>query len=171
MKIPILFLAFFAFGIARGQTITVDNPKEAEKIKVACQILKNYEPEIYEAIVQHCFIQRFSHPESSFWSTCDYDLSNRSLWILIAIDELKQRSQYRIAGTIYHESLHLYFEMQRERSGQPVDFSNLSGNQKKQEEVFIYKKTRDLLSKIGTPLWEIQEYDQWVKGAESRNYF
>lgn len=171
MKIPILFLALFAIGKARSQSITIDNPQDAEKARVASQIVKRYEPEIYEAIVQHCFIQRFSHPESPFWSTCDYDLSNRSLWILLATDELRQRSQYRIAGTIYHEALHLYFELQRERNGQPVDFSNLSGNEKKQEEIFIYKKTRELLTKIGTPLWEIQEYDQWVKGAETRNYF
>lgn len=171
MKIPILFLALFTIGKVRSQSIMLDQPEDIEKTKIACQIVKRYEPEIYEAIVQHCSIQRFSHPESSFWSTCDYDLSNKSLWILLANDELRQRSQYRVAGTIYHESLHLYFELQRERNGQPVDFSNLSGNQKKQEEVFIYKKTRELLIKIGAPLWEIREYDQWVKGAETRNYF
>lgn len=172
MKLPVLFLVLISISNPLiSQNILIQDSAVSQKILKACEILRENEGGIYEAIVQHAHLQKYSDPGIYFQSTCMYDVTNKSLWILIGEGTLHDRSIYRIAGTIYHESLHLLLKLQREREGGIVNFSDLSPQERKQEEVFIYKKTKELLRKIGTPLWEIQEYDQWSEGAKNKNYF
>jgi len=172
MKLPVLFLALVSVvGTLRAQTVLVQDRASNTKILQACEILKEKEGEIYEAIVQHSNLQKYKDPNNPFNSTCNYDAYNGSLWILISEGALYDRSVYRLAGTIYHESLHLLLKLQRQRERGIVNFSDLSPQERKQEEIFVYKKTRELLRRIGTPLWEIQEYDQWLEGAKNKNYF
>jgi hypothetical protein len=172
MKLPVLFLFLISVtGSLRSQTVLVHDPVSNMKIFQACEILRANEGEIYESIVQHSNLQKYKDPDNPFNSTCNYDVSSGSLWILIGEGSLYDRSVYRLAGTIYHESLHLLLKLQRQREGRIVNFSDLSAQERKQEEIFIYKKTKELLKKIGTPLWEIQEYDQWLEGAKNKNYF
>jgi hypothetical protein len=56
----------------------------------------------------------------------------------------------------------MLLELQRIRSGKARRFSDLSENEKKQEEIFVYKRTRELLVRLNTSDWEIKEYDKWV---------
>ncbi len=172
MKLPVLFLALLSVSSSlRSQTVLVHDPSSNQKILEACEILRLNESEMYEAIVQHSAIQKYKDPHNPFNSTCIYDISDGSLWILISEGSLYDRSVYRLAGTIYHESLHLLLKLERQRLGKIVNFSDLSPQERKQEEIFVYKKTRELLGKIGTPSWEIQEYNQWLEGAKNKNYF
>jgi hypothetical protein len=171
MKLPVLFFALLLSTSIKAQSVLITDEPSASKIKKALEIIRAHEPIIYEAIVQHSYIQRYSNPEVSLQSTYFHDRINSSMWIFVGTGTISERSLYRIAGTIYHESLHILLELQRERNGDVVEFSQLSPQRKKQEEIFIYKKTGELLRKIGTPSWEIQEYDQWLEGAKNKNYF
>lgn len=172
MKLPVLFAIFLLAGNSlRSQSILIEDYEARNKVLNACEILRINDPEIHESIVQHSYLQKYRDPEGPLQSTCLYDQSNSSLWILLGEGTLYDRSVYRLAGTIYHESLHLLLKLQRQREGRPVNFSELSPEERKQEEIFVYKKTRELLGKIGTPSWEIQEYNQWLEGAKNKNYF
>lgn len=132
-----------------------------EKIAKACYLVKTYEPVIYESIVAHSIIQSYGHHDGNkFFST--YRMENSNFWILVGSGSLSERSVNRLAGTIFHESLHMLLELQRNRSGKMRRFSDLSENEKKQEEIFVYKRTRELLVRLNTSDWEIKEYDKWV---------
>jgi len=89
-------------------------------------------------------------------------VEDNNYWILIGRGTLSKRSINRLAGTIFHESLHMLLELQRSRSGPIRKFSDLSENERKQEEIFVYNRTRELLVRLNTSDWEIKEYDKWA---------
>lgn len=166
----IITVLLMTYSCAYGQNILVENAGEREKIQTACILLKEQIPDIFEAITQHCYIQRVSMPETDYHSTISFDSSSRAMWILIGTASLTQRSVQHVAGTIYHESLHLLNNLDRERKGDIIAFSGLSANRRREEEVNIYRLTYQLLKKLNAPAWEIREYADWVKGAETRDY-
>jgi hypothetical protein len=112
-------------------------------------------------MVIHSIIQSYGHYTGNrFTSTNSIDGNN--YWILIGKGSLSERSINRLAGTIFHESLHMLLELQRDRSGLIRNFSDLSENERKQEEIFVYKRTRELLVRLNTSDWEIKEYDKQI---------
>jgi hypothetical protein len=159
-KTILLFLFLVPFFMGYSQRIaTIGN--QTERIEKACHLIKTYEPIIYESMVAHSTIQAQLHPSGNrFWST--YNTEDDNFWILIGTGSLSERSINRLAGTIFHESLHMLLELQRHRSGGVRRFSDLSETEKKQEEIFVYKRTRELLVRLNTADWEIKEYDTWL---------
>jgi hypothetical protein len=155
----LLFLCFLLFANGYTQRILLDN-QNSERIAKACHLIKMNAPDIYESVVIHSIIQRFGHPGDIFHST--YNVDGNDIWILIGQKSLTERSINRLAGTIFHESLHLLLSLQRKRLGKSWDFSDLSENERKQEEIFVYKRTRELLVRLNTSSWEIEEYDRWA---------
>ena len=155
----LLFLCFLLSVNGYSQRILLDN-QNSERIAKACHLIKINAPDIYESVVIHSTIQRFGHPGDIFHST--YNVDGNDIWILIGQKSLTERSINRLAGTIFHESLHLLLSLQRKRLGKSWDFSDLSENERKQEEIFVYKRTRELLVRLNTDSWEIEEYDRWA---------
>jgi hypothetical protein len=161
MKKSILLFLFLAHTVTGYSQRIMPLGDYSDKIARACYLVKTYEPVIYESIVAHSIIQSYVHYDGNrFFST--YRTEGNNLWILIGSGPLSERSVNRLAGTIFHESLHMLLELQRSRSGKIRRFSDLSENEKKQEEIFVYKRTRELLVRLNTSDWEIKEYDKWV---------
>lgn len=158
-KSIIIFLCFLLAINCYSQRVIL-NDQNSERIAKACHLIKMNAPDIYESVVIHSTIQRFGHPSDIFH--CTYNVDGNDLWILIGQKSLTERSINRLAGTIFHESLHLLSSLQRKRSGNSWDFSDLSENEMKQEEIFVYKRTRELLVRLDTLDWEIKEYDRWA---------
>ena len=154
-----LFLCFLLAINGYSQRVLL-NDQNSERIAKACHLIKMNAPDIYESVVIHSTIQRYGHPSNIFHST--YNVDGNDLWILIGQGSLTERSINRLAGTIFHESLHLLLSLQRRRSGNSWAFSDLSENERKQEEIFVYKRTREFLVRLNTLDWEIKEYDRWA---------
>jgi hypothetical protein len=160
MKKKIFFFLFFFLGYVGYAQRIIPTGDTSERIRNACHLVKLNAPDIYESVVIHSTIQRYVHPGEIFHST--YNVDGNDLWILIGQRSLTERSINRLAGTIFHESLHLLFSLQRKRSGKSWDFSDLSENERKQEEILVYKRTRELLVRLNTSSWEIEEYERWA---------
>lgn len=159
-KLILLFLSSFLVSWGFSQIIAVSG-SNYERIEKACQLLRTYDPGVYESMVVHSIIQSYTDPtEGKFSSTNRID--NGNFWILIGKGSLEERSINRLAGTIFHESLHMLFALSRFREGRSASFYDLSGREKKQEEFSIYKRTRELLIRLNTSSWEIREYDDWA---------
>lgn len=160
LKKPILLFLFIFLVITGYAQRILPTGDALERITKACYLIKLNAPDIYESVVIHSTIQRYGHPGEIFHST--YNVDGNDLWILVGEGPLTERSINRLAGTIYHESLHLLFSLQRKRSGKSWDLSDLSENERKQEEILVYKRTRELLVRLNTSFWEIEEYDRWA---------
>lgn len=159
-KTILLFLFLVPVVMGYSQRI-LPTGNDSDRIVKACSLIRIYEPVIYESIVAHSAIQSYGHyTGNKFWSTCR--IEGNDLWILIGKGSLSERSINRLAGTIFHESLHILLELQRQRMGKITKFSDLSEAERKQEEIFVYKRTRELLVRLNTTDWEIREYDNWV---------
>lgn len=141
--------------------IILSSGNDSDRIAKACYLIKIHEPIIYESMVIHSIIQSYGHYTGNRFSSTNM-IEGNNYWILIGRGSLSDRSINRLAGTIFHESLHMLLELQRSRSGLIRKFSDLSENQRKQEEIFVYKRTRELLVRLNTSDWEINEYDKWV---------
>ena len=158
-KLILLFLSLFF--VSWGFCQMIMNGPNYERIMSACELIKAYEPDVYESIVSRSIIQSYANPqEGKFNSTNRID--NGDFWVLIGKGSLEERSINRLAGTIFHESLHMLFALKRFREGRSASFYDLSGGEKKQEEFSIYKRTRELLIRLNTSKWEIREYDDWA---------
>lgn len=160
MKQSILLFLCLLTGINGYSQRIFLNDQNSERIVKACNLIKINAPDIYESIVVHSSIQRYGHPGNIFHST--FYVDEKDIWILIGQGSLSERSINRLAGTIFHESLHLLLSLERKRSGKSWDFTDLSENQRKQEEILVYKRTRELLVRLNTSSWEIEEYDRWA---------
>lgn len=159
-KSILLFLLLVLTPCAYSQKI-MSHGNDLDRIVKACQLIRIHDPIIYESMVVHSVIQSYGHYTGNrFTSTNIIDGNN--YWILIGKGSLSERSINRLAGTIFHESLHMLLELQRSRSGLIRKFSDLSENERKQEEIFVYKRTRELLVRLNTSDWEIKEYDKWI---------
>jgi len=159
-KIPLLFLFISLVGKGYSQRI-LPTGDALERIANACSMIKIHEPEVYESMVSHSTIQSYEHyTENPLHSTIK--IEGNDFWILIGTGSLFKRSINRLAGTIFHESLHLLLELQRQRSGNFGGFSQLTEKERNQEEIFVYKRTRELLVRLNTTEWELKEYDEWA---------
>ncbi len=161
MKKHILLFLSLALVIAgRSQTIA-SSGSDYERIEKACKLIKSYDPDVYESMVKHSVIKLYLNPsEGRFSSTNRID--NGTFWILIGSGSMRERSINRLAGTIFHESLHMLIALERFRNGRSANFHDLSSRERKQEEFYVYKRTRELLIRLNTSKWEIREYDNWA---------
>jgi hypothetical protein len=161
MKKNILLFLLICLSTSSYSQKILSVGNDLARIEKACYLIKIHEPIIYESMVIHSIIQSYGHYTGNrFTSTNSIDGNN--YWILIGKGSLSERSINRLAGTIFHESLHMLLELQRDRSGLIRNFSDLSENERKQEEIFVYKRTRELLVRLNTSDWEIKEYDKQI---------
>lgn len=160
MKKSILLLSFILLSfICYSQKISLVG-NNLERVLQACDLIKIHAPQVHEAMVIHSTIISAQYKEIEFLSTCTID--ENGYWIIIGPGSLTKRSINRLAGTIFHESLHMLLEMQRNRDGDFRPIWELSKIELKQEELFIYKKTMELLVILNTSSWELQEYETWT---------
>ncbi len=138
---------------------------DTERIKQACTLLQTYAPEIYEAIVQHATIQlQIGRDGETFASTNWIEGGDpKILWIMLGTGSVRERSINRLAGTIFHESLHLIFVEERLRNGITGFFKELPEHQQKAEELRVYQLEIELLTKMGTSKEEIDELRSWME--------
>jgi hypothetical protein len=159
-KITLLFLFLSLIDTGYSQRI-LPTGNASERIAKACSMIKIHEPEVYESMVSHSTIQSYEHyTENPLFST--NKIEGNDFWILIGTGSLYERSINRLAGTIFHESLHMLLELQRRRSGKLGGFSQLTESKRNQEEILVYKRTRELLVRLNTTEGELKEYDNWV---------
>lgn len=161
MKKSILLFLFLALTPCAYSQKILPSGNDLDRIVKACHLIKIHEPSIYESMVIHSVIQSYGHHTGNRFTSTGM-IEGNNYWILIGKGSLSERSINRLAGTIFHESLHMLLELQRNRSGLIRKFSYLSENERKQEEIFVYKRTRELLVRLNTSDWEINEYDKWV---------
>jgi hypothetical protein len=155
-----LFLLIVLGTSAYSQKILLHG-NDLDRIEKACNLIKIHDPIIYESMVIHSIIQSYGHYTGNKYTSTNM-VEDNNYWILIGRGTLSKRSINRLAGTIFHESLHMLLELQRSRSGPIRKFSDLSENERKQEEIFVYNRTRELLVRLNTSDWEIKEYDKWA---------
>jgi hypothetical protein len=159
-KLILLFLSAFLVSCGFSQIIA-SSGSDSQRIVRACELIKIYEPNIYESMVIHSIIQSYPNTTEGKFSSTNR-INNGNFCVLIGKGSLEERSINRLAGTIFHESLHMLFALDRFREGRSASFYDLSAREKKQEEFSIYKRTRELLIRLNTSPWEIREYDDWA---------
>lgn len=162
-----IFLFLLLIGMQAGclaQTYLTP-AADTERIKQACSLLKTYAPEIYEAIVQHATMQLQIGRDGEIFASTNRleDGDPKILWILLGTGSVRERSINRLAGTIFHESLHLLLVEERIRNGITGFFGELPEAQQKEEELRIYQLEIELLTKMGTSKKEIDELKSWME--------
>ena len=88
---------------------------------------------------------------------------------MLGTGSVRERSINRLAGTIFHESLHLLLVEERIRNGSSGFFNELSETQQKDEELRIYQLEIELLTKMGTSKKEIDELKRWMEPYKDPN--
>jgi hypothetical protein len=161
-----IFLFLLLIGLqARCLAQTYLTPAaDTERIKQACSLLKTYAPDIYESIVQHATMQLHVRNDGEIFASTNRLEGNdpQILWILLGPGSVRERSINRLAGTIFHESLHLLLVQERIRNGITGFFKELPEAQQKDEELRVYQLEIDLLTKMGTSKKEIDELKSWM---------
>jgi hypothetical protein len=144
---------------------------DTERIKQACSLLQVYTPEIYEAVVQHATIQLQIGRDGEIFASTNWIEGGdpKILWIMLGTGSVRERSINRLAGTIFHESLHLLLVEERIRNGITGFFHELSETQQKEEELRIYQLEIELLTKMGTSKKEIDELKRWMEPYKDSN--
>lgn len=165
MRCIVLFLLLIGLQVGCLAQTYLTQAADTERIKQACSLLKSYAPEIHEAIVQHATMQlQIAQDGEIFASTNWIEGSNpKILWIMLGPGSVRERSIKRLAGTIYHESLHLILAEERIRNGVTGFFKQLPEAQQKEEERRIYQLEIELLTKMGASKEEIEELKSWME--------
>ena len=166
MKHILLFL-FLISGISGYSQRSVPFGSDGDKVNKACALVKEYSPEVYNYITSRSSIQSFLDSDGEPLSSTNTIQSGNS-WILVGFGSIRERSQYHLAGVIFHESIHLLLAEKRMSEGRSGNFSNLSPKEQKQEEFLIYKMEIDLLVRMNAPRKEIQEIREWMQPYVSR---
>lgn len=169
MKHILLFLLLSIGTECRSQFL-IPNGNDGERVAKACSILKEYEPDVYNAVISQSHIQIFINGEGKkFLSTNSIEGgSTRKYWILLGAGSVRERSTFHLASVIYHEALHILIAEGRIRNGQSGYFSHLSKQKQKQEEFLLYKRMIDLLVRMDAPRRDIQEIREWMEPYKSR---
>ena len=169
MKHILLFLLLIS-GISGYSQTSVPFGSDGDKVNMACSLVKEYAPDVYNHITSRSRIQSFLDSNGDrFSSTNRIEGGNeKTYWILAGFGSIRERSQYHLAGLIFHESMHMLIAEQRMANGRSGYFSHLSPKQQKQEEFLIYKMQIDLLVRMNAPRREIQEMREWMQPYVSR---
>jgi len=166
MKHILLFLLLTISSVGKSQ-ISVSPGSDGNKIVEACNILRQYSPEIYNYVVQRSNIRSYLRSDGERLASTN-SIEQGTYWILIGIGSIRDRSVFHLASVIYHESLHILAADHRMKRGESGYFLHLSDKQQKQEEFSIYKMEIDLLVRMNAPKQEIQEIREWMEPYKSR---
>jgi hypothetical protein len=166
MKHILLFLLLTISSLCKSQ-VSVSPGTDGDRIVEACNILKQYSPEIYNTIVQRSNIRSYLRNDGEKLASTN-KIQNGTYWILIGIGSLRDRSILRLAGVIYHEALHILIADERIKRGESGYFTSLSQKRQKQEELYVYKMEIDLLLRMNTSKREIQEIREWMEPYKSQ---
>jgi hypothetical protein len=169
------WISFFFFLVGLQTTclaqIYLTPAADTERIKQACSLLQTYAPEIYEAVVQHATMQLQVGRDGEIFASTNWVEPGdpKIIWIMLGPGSVRERSINHLAGTIFHESLHLLLVEERIRNGVTGFFKELPETQQKEEELRIYLLHLDLLAKMGTQKEEIEEIRRWMEPYKNPN--
>jgi hypothetical protein len=146
---------------------SVSPGSDGNKIVEACNILRQYSPEIYNEVVQRSNIRSYLRNDGERLASTN-SIDKGTYWILVGIGSIRNRSVFHLAAVIYHESLHILIAERRMKGGESGYFLHLSRKQQKQEEFSIYKMEIDLLVRMNAPKGEIREIREWMEPYKSQ---
>jgi hypothetical protein len=139
--------------IAQNNLIQVESWKN--KVQAALDVVRINEPDLFSEIISKSTIQAGDLKEAGYAGFCDVQEtpSGKILWIMIALDELKNSSKKSIASLIVHEALHIKNRL-HDLPGR--NWGNFSYQEKIGEHTLIYNYELNFIKKIKASTDEIE---------------
>ena len=146
-KLWFITIMFLVASQLSAQDILV-RKSDAPKVNAALEIVRKYEPDIYETIIKRSTIQlgEYSPTEKgTCWCEDEVQEGKRILWIMLSPEIVKNKSINWIASTIVHEAMHLRFGMSLSGSNDLANYEK----REKMEHITIYNYELFFLRRIG----------------------
>ncbi|MCX6336682.1 MAG: hypothetical protein NT153_05250 [Bacteroidetes bacterium] len=110
-KLWFLLIVLLIASTLSAQDVLVSSAN-APKVKAALELIKKYEPDIYESVIKKSKIQLgelSQKDKGTCWCIDEAQAGKKILWIMLSPNIVDNESINWIASTILHEAMHLRF--------------------------------------------------------------